>query len=115
MKTLLGLLVLWIVPAVAADVSGNWKVDGEVAGHAVDPFCTFRQQDQKLTGVCKSQAGESPLQGAVDGEKVTWQYDVDYNGQTYTLVFTGTLESEAAMKGAFSVGGTGGAFAAKKQ
>jgi hypothetical protein len=115
MKILLGLLVLAVVPAVAADVSGNWKVDGEVAGHAVDPSCTFRQQDQKLTGVCKSQAGESPLEGAVEGQKVTWQYDVDYNGQTYTLVFTGTLESEAAMKGGFSVGGADGAFTAKKE
>ena len=51
----------------------------------------------------------------MDGRKVTWQYDVEYNGQTYTLVFTGTLESDTAMKGAFRVGGGDGAFTAKKQ
>lgn len=120
MKPFLALAVLSIAPllaveARAADLSGDWKIEGEVSGYAVTPVCTLKQQDNKLTGGCKSDQNDSPLKGEVDGQKVTWQYEVDYNGEKYTLQWSATLESDTAMKGTISVGGGEGAFTAKKQ
>jgi hypothetical protein len=111
----LSIAPLLAAPAQAADVSGDWKIDGEISGYTVNSVCTLKQQDNKLTGECKSDQNDSPLKGEVDGQKVTWQYDVDYNGEKYTLQWTATLESDTAMKGTISAGGGEGAFTAKKQ
>lgn len=98
--------------AAAADASGVWKVTGDVAGNAVNPTCTFKQEEKKISGDCKGESGDAAqITGEVDGDKVTWTWVV----QGYTLVFTGTLDGGSGMKGTFDVENTQGTFSAKKQ
>lgn len=114
MKKLL-LLVALAAPALA-DVSGIWEIEGDVVGNPVNATCDIKSADNKLKGSCKIEgAGDSDLTGALDGDAVTWQFDVEANGTAYRLVFTGKMESETAIKGSISVADVEGSFTARKQ
>ena len=103
MKLLLPFLTLCIMP-VFADVSGVWNVEGEIAGNPIIAACTLKQEEAKLSGACKSELGNSDLTGSVDSEKqVKWQYEIEYQGTKYTLVYAATLDSDTSMKGTVSV------------
>src|SRR5579864_109163 len=115
MKTLLTALAMFAVPLAAADISGAWKVEGEIADVHVNRVCTIKQTGAKLTGACKNQSNELAMTGEVNGDKVTWTYDSDYQGQKVTLVYKGTLGPDGAMKGSISTEGAEGSFTAKKQ
>ena len=116
MKSLLPLLALSALP-VFADVSGVWNVEGDIAGNPIIAACTLKQEEAKLSGACKSELGNSDLSGSVDTDKVKWQYEIEYQGMKYTLVYEAKLDSETSMKGTVSVasGEGDGAFTAKKQ
>lgn len=116
MKVLLPLLALSALP-VFADVSGVWNVEGDVAGNPVVAACTLKQEEVKLSGACKSELGNSELTGSVDSDKVKWQYEIEYEGMKYTLVYEAKLDSETSMKGTVAVasGEAEGTFTAKKQ
>ncbi len=88
------------VLAFAADnpkINGNWNVHNNVAGNESDSVCTFTQKDSDLTGTCKNENGEGQAVGKVDGTKVSWSYESEYNGSPLTLKYSGTLD-EAANK-----------------
>ena len=115
-KSLLSLLALYALP-VFADVSGVWNVEGDIAGNPIVAACTLKQEEAKLSGACKSELGNSDLTGSVDSDKIKWQYDIEYQGMKYTLVYDAKLDTETSMKGTVSVatGEADGAFTAKKQ
>jgi hypothetical protein len=114
MKKLLLLLAL-AIPALA-DVSGTWQVEGEVAGYPVSATCDMKTNENKLKGNCKIEGrGDADITGAVDGDTVTWQMDVEANGQVFRLVFTGKMDSETSIKGSIEVADMEGSFTAKKQ
>ena len=114
-KNLLILLALLIVPALAADVSGAWKLEGDIAGVHINRVCTIKQADNKITGGCKNQTNELALTGEVTGINVTWNYETDYEGTKVSLVFKGTVEAGTSMKGKIETTGTSGDFTAKRQ
>ncbi len=100
MKTLLlsALLAFATVTALAADnapLTGKWKVHSSIAGNDSDSECTFTQKDNDLTGSCSTDQGSSKATGKVDGTKITWSYDSEYNGSPLTVKFSGTLDSAA--------------------
>ncbi len=112
------LLTLAGGPILAAGLTGDWKVDGDVSGNQVAFVCSLKQEDAKLSGKCVSGTGsiDSAVTGKVDGKNVTFQFDFDYNGMALTMAFAGTLESDAAMKGNIDVmGAAGGPFTAVKK
>ena len=123
MKTLVTLTLVLAFSALtvmAADnpVSGTWKVNGDIAGNAVDQVCTMKQDGKKLTGSCKSPDATTEITGEVNDTKVTWQFPLDYNGQKLTLIFTGTLDAASSqIKGTIDVQpiGVSGDFTAKKE
>ncbi len=115
MKTLLTALAMFALPLAAADISGAWKVEGAIADVHVNRVCTMKQVGNKLTGACKNPTNELPMTGEVNGDKVTWTYDSDYQGQKTTLVYKGTLGPDGAMKGTIATEGVEGSFTAKKQ
>jgi hypothetical protein len=86
------------VLAVAADsapISGKWNIHNSVAGNESDAACTFTQKDTELTGTCTSDNGSGKATGKVDGTKITWSYDSQYNGSPLTLTYSGTFDSTA--------------------
>jgi hypothetical protein len=87
------------VLALAADsasVTGKWNVHSNIAGNESDTVCTLTQKDADLTGSCKTTEGkDSKSTGKVDGTKITWSYDSEYNGSPLTVKYVGTLDAAA--------------------
>jgi len=86
--------------AGAPSVSGQWAVHNSIAGNESDQNCTLVQTDNKITGTCKSAEGKDlAVTGSIDGNKVTWQYDSEYNGSPLTLIYTATLDDSGKIAG----------------
>jgi hypothetical protein len=112
-----GLAVLLAVAGVAAvDVSGTWNVNGEVVGNVVKLAAALKQSGESLSGTATFDDGRKPvpISGKVKDRTVEFQFDVEYNGSTYTNVFTGTLGENGVIEGSIAVGGVTGTFTAKK-
>jgi hypothetical protein len=105
-------LVLAVATLFAADVSGSWKVDGDVAGNPVQFECVLKQDGEKLSGTAVLQGRDTPMTGSVKEKTVVFEFDTDGG---YHLVFTGTLADDGALKGSIEVAGASGTFTAKKQ
>lgn len=100
MKTFLGILLALVfaaVPVFANDaaVAGDWKVSGSVYGNAIDTVCTIKQEGKTLSGTCKMDKADSAVTGTVEGKKVTWQFNSDYQGTAITIVFSGNIDDAA--------------------
>jgi hypothetical protein len=104
--------------AFAADVSmaGKWTLATSVVGNDGTADCTFVQKGADLTGSCVGQDGDHPLTGKVEGNKVTWQYQQDYNGSPLTIVYSATVTSDSQFTGSIDVQpmGVTGDFTAKR-
>jgi hypothetical protein len=86
--------------AGATSLTGQWSIHNSIAGNDSDQDCKFVQQDNAITGTCKSAEGKDlAVTGTVDGKKVTWKYDSDYNGTALTLTYTATLDDSDKISG----------------
>jgi len=108
MKKLLTLsTLLFASSAFAADapsLTGNWSIHNSIAGNESDQACKFVQTENKLTGSCKNQEDKDlPITGSLDGKKLTWQYESEYNGSPLTLVYTATLDDSGKIAGSVEV------------
>ena len=81
--------------AAAGDtsVNGKWNIHSSIAGNDSDASCTFTQTGNDLTGVCPGPSGEAKLTGKVDGKKVTWSFQMDYNGSPLTMKYEANLDA----------------------
>ena len=106
-------LVLTAVVA-AADVSGTWNVEGEVVGNAVKFTCVLKQEGATLSGTATLAGTNKPLPvtGTVKEKVVSFQFDVEWEGNTYRDVFTGPLGDDGVIKGKIEVAGVEGTFTA---
>ncbi|SRR6266568_1084272 len=89
--------------AGATSVTGQWSIHNSIAGNESDQECKFVQTDNKLTGSCKSADKDVPVTGSIDGKKVTWSYEMDYNGSPLTLTYTATLDDSDKISGSVEV------------
>jgi hypothetical protein len=105
---------LTCLSALAADVTGHWNFDGDVSGNPIKLACDLKQDGGKMEGTCKTPNGDVKIAGEVNDPKVRFSYAVDYQGSTYTLYYSGTIEADGTMKGDIQVSGTTGSFAARK-
>ena len=106
------------LPALAEDVSGVWKVNGQIADHTITPTCTLKQEEKQISGNCKVDADHTlDVKGSVSDKQVTWKYDQEYEGTVYTITYTGTLDSDTSIKGTVTAdpSDSSGDFTAKKQ
>jgi hypothetical protein len=118
MKKVVCLFLFASLPALADDVSGVWKVNGQIADHIITPTCTLKQADKEISGNCKVDADHTlEVKGSVNDKQVTWKYDQEYEGTVYTLTYAGTLDSDTSMKGTVTAdpSDSSGDFTAKKQ
>jgi hypothetical protein len=102
-------------PVSAADLSGTWDVDGNVVGNPVKYDCTLKQEGDKLTGTARLEGKDVPVTGTIAESTVTWSFDVEYIGSPLKLEFSGTLSSDADIKGTIAVAGVSGEFTAKRR
>jgi hypothetical protein len=95
MKILLASSVLLFASSAfaagAPSLTGQWSIHNSIAGNDSDQQCTFLVVDNKISGSCKGNDNNSvQVSGSIDGDKLTWKYEVDYNGTPLTLVYTVT-------------------------
>ena len=107
MKRLFGIAVVLFATAAfgadAPDLTGNWTVHTSIAGNENDQPCKFVQSGSKLTGTCKGQAGDVEIVGAIDGNKVSWKYNSEYQGTPLTVRFAATLDGSEKIRGTVDV------------
>jgi hypothetical protein len=89
--------------AGAPSLTGQWSVHNSIAGSESDQECKFVQTDNQLAGSCKSDDKEVKITGSLDGKKLTWKYDSDYNGTPLTLTYTATLDDSGKIAGSVEV------------
>jgi hypothetical protein len=121
------LLMILSVPVAAADVSGDWQVDGAFdeasrsrgAVGEVDLVCRLKQDAEKLTGRCGPDLDSGPsVSGNVQGQSIMWQFEIALqpDGPKHAVTFKATLDDRAAtMRGTFAVAEFEGRFSAKRQ
>jgi hypothetical protein len=107
MKILLASAAFLFAPSAfaagAPSLTGQWSVHNSISGSESDQECKFVQTDNKLAGSCKSNDKEVQVTGALDGNKVTWKYDSEYNGTPLTLTYTATLDDSGKIAGSVEV------------
>ena len=106
------LILLPLVPAslAAADLSGDWTIDGDVQGNAVNLSCALKQgADAKLAGKCDVNGMPAEIEGSVKDDSFSFAFTVG----GYTLTYTGKLEGET-IAGDIEVAGATGKFTGKR-
>lgn len=108
MKKLLALSTLLLAASAfatgAPNLTGNWTVHNSIAGNESDQPCKFVLTDNKLTGSCKSQDDKDlEVSGTLDGNKLIFKYESDYNGTPLTLSYTATLDDSGKIAGSVEV------------
>ena len=105
-----------IAAAPAADIGGTWTTTFDsMVGEQTYTY-TFDLDGETLTGHAKSNVGEGDLRGTVDGDKVTFVENLDYQGQALAITYTGQIVSADEIKFSRDVAGQGGEeFTAKRQ
>jgi len=107
MKKLIAIATLLFAPTAFAagtpSLSGQWTIHNSIAGNESDQECKFVQTETKLTGTCKSDDKDLQISGSVDGNKVSWKYNSEYNGTPLTLTYSGTFDESGKLSGTVDV------------
>ena len=106
MTTIPSLLLFAATSALAAgapNITGQWSVHNSIAGNESDQECKIVQTETTLTGTCKGTEKEVQIKGSIDGNKVTWKYDSEFNGSPLTLTYKGTLDDSGKIAGSVDV------------
>ena len=101
-------LVATAAYAATADISGNWAASFDSQVGKQTYAYTFTVANGTLTGHSKSNLGESDLKGSVDGDKVTFVENLDYQGQMLAITYNGQIVSADQIDFKRDVGGQGG-------
>lgn len=105
-----------IAAAPTADISGTWGTEFDSQVGKQTYTYTFKVEGGKLSGHSKSNLGESDLTGTVDGDKVTFVENLNYQGTALAITYTGQIVSAGEIKFKRDVAGQGGEeFTARRQ
>ena len=118
----LAALCVWLGCSLAAagqarsDVTGTWTFQVETSAGSGTPTVTLKQDGEKLTGhYSSSQLGEADLTGTVKGRDIAFSFTASVQGMSIEVSYSGTVESNDAMKGTVDIGGlAGGTFTGKR-
>lgn len=109
-------LVASLLLAADSNVTGTWSFEVNTGAGSGTPTFEFKQDGSKLTGKYSGVAGEAPVTGTVEGNKIQWEFKVSLGGEEGLVKYQGTIESSTAMKGTAEYPGLGSAtWTAKKQ
>jgi hypothetical protein len=97
-----GLALTWSVRATAADepakVAGTWEMTFEGRNGTVTRTLTIEQDGGTINGSMEGRRGPAPLEGSVQGNKISFTVKRETPNGTFTLEYSGTVEGDA-MKG----------------
>ena len=101
-------LALAPASALAADLSGVWKVHGEFTGVITyTATCTFKVVGASLTGPCVDPQNNTNVvaKGAVNGANVEFGYDAVFTGLSVHLDYKGAVQPDGTLRGVIDTGG----------
>jgi hypothetical protein len=120
----LALAIVWLAPSVRAEdkkasgkATGTWKSTINTPnGDTIEITYKLKQQGEKLTGTVKR--GDGPErkieEGKVKDGKVSFQYEVERDGNKFTVKYEGELSGDA-IQGKVGVGDRSFDWQAKRQ
>jgi hypothetical protein len=99
------------------NVTGKWLFQVDTSAGSGTPTVTLKQDDETLTGHYSStNLGEAELTGTVKAGAIQFSFVADVQGMKIDVAYSGTVESNDAMKGTVTIGGVGqGTFTGKRQ
>ena len=104
-----------IAAAPTADLTGTWTTSFDSQVGVQTYTYTIKVEGGTLTGHAKSNLGEGAISGTVDGDKVTFVENLNYQGQALAITYTGQIVSADEIKFKRDVAGAGGEeFTAKR-
>ncbi|HLY62374.1 MAG TPA: hypothetical protein VKV95_16660 [Terriglobia bacterium] len=94
-----GLLMVSGARLSAADepssVGGSWQMTVETPRGSMNQTLTFQQDGGALKGTISGTRGDAPLEGKVDGNKVSFTVKRETPNGTFTLEYTGTVDGDS--------------------
>jgi hypothetical protein len=101
----------------AGNATGTWKSTFNTPnGDTIETTYKLKQEGEKLTGTAKR--GDGPArkieEGKVKDGKVSFQYDVERDGNKFTVKYEGELKGDS-IKGKVGVGDNSFDWEAKRQ
>ena len=87
------------VVAQAPDISGTWNFLVDIGSVMGEPVFSFEQKGETLAGTVSSSRGTQKVRGSIKNAKVVFEFQGGRDGQTFTAVYTGTVESATGMRG----------------
>ena len=89
-------MLLVAVPVQAADVDGKWTGSLDTPNGAVNIGFNFKADGAALTGTNTGPDGnEIPIKnGKIDGNKISFDVDLDFGGMKFTLSYKGEVSSD---------------------
>jgi hypothetical protein len=99
----LGMAVLFIalgsVTALAADFNGKWTAQVESPRGTMNLTFNFHVDGAKLTGTITTMRGDTDIQnGKVDGDNISFDQDVNFNGNDFKIAYTGKADGPDSIK-----------------
>ena len=93
-RVLASLLVLMASPAFAADVDGKWSGSLDTPNGPVQVSFLFKADGGTLTGTTTGPDGNSLAlkNGKVDGDNISFSFDVSFGADPTTFKYTGVLK-----------------------
>ncbi len=83
------------IPALAADISGQWTASFDTQIGEQHYVFTFKVDGEKLTGTAKSDNGNVTIEeGTVKGDDVSFVENLDYQGQKLKITYTGKVSGD---------------------
>ncbi len=92
--------------AAAADITGAWKLDANVADMPMTIVCNITQTGNALSGTCGLKDQPDPptpfTGGTIDGSTAKWAYDIKFQDMPLHVAYAAEVDG-AAMKGTINV------------
>jgi hypothetical protein len=110
-NTLIVAIVLGMVAALssaafaedAAKVGGTWEMTMQGRQGPVTNTLTIDQTSNTFKGTLKTMRGETPVEGKVDGNKISFTVERDTPNGKFTQEFSGTVDGDS-IKGTVKMG-----------
>ncbi len=103
--------------ALAADISGAWKVDSSVGSTPISVSCNISQTGTVISGDCAPAGSDMPaaFTGTVEGTHAKWGYNVTFNGKPAHVGYEADIKPDGTMAGTLELSGKPSPFTATKQ
>ena len=85
-------VLLFTVPAFAADVDGMWSGSITTPGGEFQQSFTFKADGAKLSGSLSIMGMDIPISdGKIDGNNISFTVMLDFGGMPFTLTYKGVV------------------------